>query len=96
MAKKGDGSIFYHLLKIMTPKNRTVPFFLFPYIPQVEQELDEQVLHELEFDVVEEEFPPLQNPNPLKILLIFLLWHFTQDILPSSISLMVARTSKIL
>jgi len=54
------------------------------------------VLHGLEFDVVEEELPALQNPKPLKILLIFLLWHFTQDILPSSISLMVARTSKVL
>jgi hypothetical protein len=59
----------------------------------MEQLSDEQELHELEFEFIEEDFPE-QNPKPLKILLIFLLLHFIQDILPSSISLIVALTSK--
>jgi len=59
----------------------------------MEQLSDEQELQELEFEFIEEDFPE-QNPKPLKILLIFLLLHFMQDILPSSISLIVALTSK--
>jgi len=57
---------------------------------------DEQELQELKLDIVEEEVPPLQTVKPLKILLIFLLLHFKQDILPSSISLIVALISKVL
>jgi hypothetical protein len=60
----------------------------------VEQLPDEQELQELEFEFIEEEDFPEQNPKPLKILLIFLLLHFIQNILPSSISLIVALTSK--
>jgi hypothetical protein len=60
----------------------------------VEQLPDEQELQELELEFIEEEDFPEQNPKPLKILLIFLLLHFIQDILPSSISLIVALTSK--
>jgi hypothetical protein len=60
----------------------------------VEQLPDEQELQELELEFIEEEDFPEQNPKPLKILLIFLLLHFRQDILPSSISLIVALTSK--
>jgi hypothetical protein len=60
----------------------------------VEQLPDEQELQELELEFIEEENFPEQNPKPLKILLIFLLLHFIQDILPSSISLIVALTSK--
>jgi hypothetical protein len=60
----------------------------------VEQLPDEQELQELELEFIEEEDFPEQNPNPLKILLIFLLLHFIQNILPSSISLIVALTSK--
>jgi hypothetical protein len=59
----------------------------------VEQLPDEQELQELELEFIEEDFPE-QNPKPLKILLIFLLLHFIQNILPSSISLIVALTSK--
>jgi hypothetical protein len=60
----------------------------------VEQLPDEQELQELELEFIEEEDLPEQNPKPLKILLIFLLLHFIQNILPSSISLIVALTSK--
>jgi hypothetical protein len=60
----------------------------------VEQLPDEQELQELELEFIEEEDFPEQNPKPLKILLIFLLLHFIQNILPSSISLIVALTSK--
>jgi hypothetical protein len=60
----------------------------------VEQLPDEQELQELELEFIEEEDFPEQNPKPLKILLIFLLLHFKQNILPSSISLIVALTSK--
>jgi len=60
----------------------------------VEQLPDEQELQELELEFTEEEDFPEQNPKPLKILLMFLLLHFIQDILPSSISLIVALTSK--
>lgn len=60
----------------------------------MEQLPDEQELQELELEFIEEEDFPEQNPKPLKILLIFLLLHFIQDILPSSISLIVALTSK--
>ena len=66
------------------------------FYPQVEQEPDEQELQELELELIEDEDLPVQTPKPLKILLIFLLLHFTQDILPSSISLIVALTSKVL
>ncbi len=83
-------------------KNRTVPFsplsiskFYIFYHPQVEQVSDEQELQELELELIEDEVFPVQTPKPLKILLIFLLLHFTQDILPSSISLIVALTSKV-
>ena len=64
------------------------------YHPQVEQLPEEQ--EEQELELAEEEFPPQHNPKPLKILLIFLLLHFTQDIFLSSISLIVALTSKVL
>lgn len=60
----------------------------------MEQLPDEQELQELELEFIEEEDFPEQNPKPLKILLIFLLLHFIQNILPSSISLIVALTSK--
>jgi hypothetical protein len=60
----------------------------------VEQLPDEQELQELELEFIEEEDFPEQNPKPLKILLIFLLLHFIQNILPSSISLIVSLTSK--
>jgi hypothetical protein len=60
----------------------------------VEQLPDEQELQELELEFIEEEDFPEQNPKPLKILLIFLLLHFIQNTLPSSISLIVALTSK--
>jgi len=82
-------------------KKIAVPFFsivcikFFIFYPQVEHEPDEQELQELEFELTEDEVFPVQNPQPLKILLIFLLLHFTQDILPSSISLIVALTSKL-
>ena len=69
--------------------------FIFFYPPHVEQVPDEQELQELKLDIVEEEVPPLQTVKPLKILLIFLLLHFKQDILPSSISLIVALISKV-
>jgi hypothetical protein len=88
----------------MTQKNRTVPFFLFSiqkilfswyfYHPQVEQLPEEQ--EEQELELVGEELPPQQTPKPLKILLISLLLHLVQAILPSSISLIVALTSKVL
>lgn len=67
---------------------------LFIFYLQVEQVPDEQELQELE--LIEDEDFPVQTPKPLKILLIFLLLHFTQDILPSSISLIVTLTSKVL
>jgi len=63
--------------------------------PQEEQEPDVQELQELELELIEDEDFPVLNPQPLKILLIFLLLHFIQDILPSSISLIVALTSKL-
>jgi len=68
--------------------------FSFSY-PQVEQEPDEQELQEFELELIEGEVFPVQNPQPLKILLIFLLLHLVQVILPSSISLIVALTSKV-
>ena len=86
----------------MTRKNRTVPFFLLFkkyhfldifYHPQVEQ-LPEEQEEEQELELVGEELPPQQNPQPLKILLISLLLHLVQDILPSSISLIVTLASK--
>jgi Na+/H+ antiporter NhaD/arsenite permease-like protein len=64
------------------------------FYPQVEQEPDEQELQELELELIEDKVFPVQNPQPLKILLISLLLHLVQDILPSSISLIVALTSK--
>jgi len=64
------------------------------FYPQVEQEPDEQELQELELELIEDEVFPVQNPQPLKILLISLLLHLVQDILLSSISLIVALTSK--
>lgn len=64
------------------------------YHPQVEQLPEEQ--EEQELELVEEEFPPQHNPKPLKILLMLLLLHFTQNILSSSISLIVTLTSKVL
>jgi len=54
-----------------------------------------QELQELELELIEDEDFPVLNPQPLKILLIFLLLHFIQNILPSSISLIVALTSKL-
>jgi hypothetical protein len=88
----------------MTRKNRTVPFFLLFkkyhfldifYHPQVEQlpEVQEEE-EEQELELVGEELPPQQNPQPLKILLISMLLHLVQDILPSSISLIVTLASK--
>jgi hypothetical protein len=88
----------------MTRKNRTVPFFLLFkkyhfldifYHPQVEQlpEVQEEE-EEQELELVGEELPPQQNPQPLKILLISMLLHLLQDILPSSISLIVTLASK--
>jgi len=82
-------------------KNRTAPFFYFKFFiyikflfyPQVEQEPDEQELQE--FELIEDEVFPMQNPQPLKILLVSLLLHLVQDILPSSISLIVTLTSKV-
>jgi len=68
-------------------------FFIFH--PQVEQEPDEHELQELELELIEDEVFPVENPQPLKILFIFLLLHFTQYILPSSISLIVTLTSKV-
>lgn len=87
----------------MTRKNRTVPFFLLFkkyhfldifYHPQVEQLPEEQEEEEQELELVGEELPPQQNPQPLKILLISMLLHLVQDILPSSISLIVTLASK--
>ncbi len=92
----------------MTRKNRTVPFFLLFkkyhfldifYHPQVEQlpevqEEEEEEEEEQELELVGEELPPQQNPQPLKILLISMLLHLVQDILPSSISLIVTLASK--
>jgi len=77
---------------------KPLPFLrkFFIFYPQVEQEPGEQELQELELELIEDEVFPVLNPHPLKILLIFLLLHFTQDILPSSISLIVALTSKAL
>jgi len=77
---------------------KPLPFLrkFFIFYPQVEQEPGEQELQELELELIEDEVLPVQTPKPLKILLIFLLLHFTQDILPSSISLIVALTSKAL
>jgi hypothetical protein len=87
----------------MTRKNRTVPFFLLFkkyhfldifYHPQVEQLPEVQEEEEQELELVGEELPPQQNPQPLKILLISMLLHLVQDILPSSISLIVTLASK--
>jgi hypothetical protein len=87
----------------MTRKNRTVPFFLLFkkyhfldifYHPQVEQLPEVQEEEEEELELVGEELPPQQNPQPLKILLISMLLHLVQDILPSSISLIVTLASK--
>ena len=87
----------------MTRKNRTVPFFLLFkkyhfldifYHPQVEQLPEVQEEEEQELELVGEELPPQQNPQPLKILLISMLLHLVQDILPSSISLIVILASK--
>ncbi len=78
-------------------KNRTVPLFsISTFYPQVEQVPDKQELQELEPELIEDKDFPVHTPKPLKILLIFLLLHFTQDILPSSISLIAALTSKVL
>lgn len=87
----------------MTRKNRTVPFFLLFkkyhfldifYHPQVEQLPEVQEEEEQELELVGEELPPQQYPQPLKILLISMLLHLVQDILPSSISLIVTLASK--
>lgn len=87
----------------MTRKNRTVPFFLLFkkyhfldifYHPQVEQLPEVQEEEEQELELVGEELPPQQNPQPLKILLTSMLLHLVQGILPSSISLIVTLASK--
>jgi hypothetical protein len=78
---------------LLKPLPFLTKFFIF--YPQVEQDPDEHELQELELELIGVEVFPVQNPQPLKILFIFLLLHFSQDILPSSISLIVALTSKV-
>jgi hypothetical protein len=75
--------------------NRPLFTLFIIFYPQIEQESDEHELQELELELIEDEVFPMQNPQPLKILLMFLLLHFSQAILPSSISLIVALTSKV-